>query len=107
MMEYVSAVNVSPLLASLPTLLLTNRQETSLFRWSFDSSVHVGMVVMGDLLMANASLPPALGFAGASLLGTGLLLAGVQPSHRSTLCTAAWLASACCGWAFAAHEAAP
>ena len=92
----VYGVNVTPYVSALPPTLLMSRQEWALFHWSIPSSAQVMLILLGDLCMSNAALPPTVGAAGTLALGSGLFLAGLQPTGGFFLTGAAWMISALC-----------
>jgi len=95
-LEYFTALPIGTALSSLPELLFISRQEFCLFRWSFDSSVPLALLVVGDLLASSPSAPPTWGAVGAILVGVALWLTGIEPTMGYVVHTTAWLAHAAC-----------
>jgi len=93
-LEHATRVPVTSYLAALPTVFFMSRQELSLFSWSIDSSFALALIMMGDLVSSNATVPPIWGAGGVVILGSGLLLAGIKPTVGFALNATAWLASA-------------
>ena len=91
-----TSVDVLPYITALPTTVLMSRQELSIFWWSIDSSFAILLMVLGDLCMSNAAMPPPIGAGGAALLGAGLLLSGIPPSIGFAFNASAWAAAAAC-----------
>ena len=99
----VTSVDVTDAFAMLPTGLFMSRHELSLFRWSVPSSLHLILIIGGDLCMSNPALPPPLGAGGALALGGGLWLAGVMPTAGFALEATMWLLHATCHLALAGY----
>ena len=99
---------VSPkTLTMLPDLLLQSRHEISLFEWSVPSPLHRALIVVGDLLFSNPSLPPSLGLAGSVAFGTGLYLSSLTPTWGFAFPAACWCLLYLCQAAFPTESETP
>jgi hypothetical protein len=83
-------------IATLPDDLFISRHEFALFRWAFDSSITITMVVLGDALTSTPATPPLWGVFGTLLLRVGLWLAAIDVHPSFYLHLAVWLAFAMC-----------
>lgn len=95
-LEVVSGTSITEHLAVLPDFLFMGRQELSLFGWSSIPTAARVLIIVGDLVMTNAAVPPLTGTVGCGLLFAGLRLAGLPPAYGLGLHTAAWAASFTC-----------
>lgn len=97
-----SGIDVTSTLSSVPSALLASRQEAALLYTSF-TSMQAALLVVGDLLLSNAALPPACGLLGAALIRTALWLAGTSPLdgfyYTAAAWAGAWLAALVGTWA--------
>ena len=97
-----SSVDVTWALSAVPGALLASRQEAALLYTSF-SSVQAGLLIVGDLLLSNAAMPPAFGLLGATLVRAALWLADTPPLagfwYTAAAWGAAWLAALVGAWA--------